>query len=86
VNPPGDHAGRLIEAVGLKGHREGGACWSEVHANFVVNLGTATAADCLRLMGLARRRVLERFGVALQPEVRPLGHFPMDLLREAGLG
>jgi UDP-N-acetylmuramate dehydrogenase len=74
-NPPGDFAGRLIEAAGLKGHRQGGAAWSEVHANFVVNLGGATARDCLALVRLARRAVRERFGVVLEPEVRLLGDF-----------
>ncbi len=74
-NPPSDFAGRLIEAAGLKGHREGGAMWSDVHANFVVNLGGATARDCLALVRLARRTVRERFGVLLEPEVRLLGDF-----------
>jgi UDP-N-acetylmuramate dehydrogenase len=74
-NPPGDHAGRLVEAVGLKGHRIGHAQWSEVHANFVINLGGATARDALALVRLARRRVGERFGVALDLEVRLVGDF-----------
>ncbi|WP_248346351.1 UDP-N-acetylmuramate dehydrogenase [Anaeromyxobacter paludicola] len=80
-NPPGDHAGRLIEAVGLKGHREGGAAWSDVHANFVVNLGGARAADVLELVRLARTRVRERFDITLEPEVRLVGDFP-DGLKE----
>jgi len=80
TNPPGDFAGRLIEAVGLKGHRIGNATWSEVHANFVVNLGGATAADVVALMRLARARVRERFGIALETEVRLVGEFaPEDL-------
>jgi UDP-N-acetylmuramate dehydrogenase len=74
-NPPGRYAGELIEAVGLKGHRVGGAAWSDVHANFVVNLGGATARDVLTLMALAGRRVRERFGVELHAEVRLLGEF-----------
>jgi UDP-N-acetylmuramate dehydrogenase len=73
TNPPGDFAGRLIEAAGLKGHRVGNATWSDVHANFIVNLGGATAADVLALIRLARERVRERFGVALETEVRFLG-------------
>jgi UDP-N-acetylmuramate dehydrogenase len=77
-NPPGEFAGRLIEAVGLKGHRIGGATWSEVHANFVVNLGGATARDVLALVALARARVQERFGIVLETEVRLLGEFPAD--------
>jgi UDP-N-acetylmuramate dehydrogenase len=80
-NPPGDHAGRLVEAVGLKGHRIGGAAWSEVHANFVVNLGGASAADVVALIRLARSRVRERFDIALEPEVRLAGAFP-DALKE----
>jgi UDP-N-acetylmuramate dehydrogenase len=75
TNPPGAYAGQLIEAVGLKGHRIGGAMWSEVHANFVVNLGGASARDVLALMNLARSRVKERFGIVLEPEVRLAGEF-----------
>jgi UDP-N-acetylmuramate dehydrogenase len=74
-NPPGRHAGQLIEAVGLKGHRIGGAAWSEIHANFIVNLGEATARDVLALMALARARVLDRFGLTLEAEVKLLGRF-----------
>jgi UDP-N-acetylmuramate dehydrogenase len=77
-NPPGDHAGRLIEAVGLKGHRAGNATWSPVHANFVTNLGGASARDVLTLVNLARWRVQERFGVTLEPEVRLTGEFLAD--------
>ncbi len=75
TNPPGDHAGRLIEAVGLKGHRVGNATWSDVHANFIVNLGGATAADVLALIRLARARVEEGYGIRLETEVRFLGEF-----------
>jgi UDP-N-acetylmuramate dehydrogenase len=74
-NPPGRYAGQLIESVGLKGHRIGGAMFSDVHANFIVNLGTATARDVLALMRLARARVEERCGVLLETEVRPIGQF-----------
>jgi UDP-N-acetylmuramate dehydrogenase len=74
-NPPGDHAGRLIEAAGLKGHRIGQAQWSEAHANFVVNLGGAVAREALALVRLARRRVQQRFGVDLRLEVRLVGDF-----------
>ena len=74
-NPTGAFAGQLIEAVGLKGHRVGGAMWSDVHANFVVNLGGASARDVLALMNLARLRVKERFGIVLEPEVRLVGEF-----------
>jgi UDP-N-acetylmuramate dehydrogenase len=77
-NPPGDHAGRLVEAAGLKGHREGNAMWSDVHANFVVNLGGATARDCVTLVRMARQRVREKFGVELELEVRLAGAFAPD--------
>jgi len=72
-NPPGDHAGRLIEAAGLKGLRVGGAQISPVHGNFIVNLGGATAADVLALMERTRETVRERFGITLEPEVRIVG-------------
>ena len=69
VNPPGDYAGRLIEAVGLKGYAIGGAKFSEQHANFIVNFNAATFADVTGLINLARERVLEQFGVELKTEV-----------------
>jgi UDP-N-acetylmuramate dehydrogenase len=72
-NPPGDHAGRLLEACGLKGLRVGGAEVSERHANVVVNTGGATAADVRELMAKMRDAVRERFGVDLLPEVEDLG-------------
>jgi UDP-N-acetylmuramate dehydrogenase len=81
-NPPGDFAGRLIEAVGLKGHRVGNAAWSDVHANFVSNLGGATARDVLALLNLARSRVKEAFGIGLEAEVRLLGEFLAEDVRE----
>lgn len=72
-NPPQDHAGRLIEAAGLKGKRIGGAMISPKHANFIVNVGGATAGDILTLMGLARKRVLEQTGIQLESEIRVVG-------------
>jgi UDP-N-acetylmuramate dehydrogenase len=72
-NPPGDHAGRLIEACGLKGAREGGAMISHRHANVIVNTGRARAADVLKLMRTMRDAVRDRFGVTLSPEVELLG-------------
>jgi UDP-N-acetylmuramate dehydrogenase len=72
-NPPGEHAGRLIEAAGLKGEREGGAQISTVHANFIVNRGRATAADVLALLQRARERVFDATGILLEPEVKILG-------------
>ncbi len=73
VNPPGDFAGRLIEAAGLKGRRIGGAQLSPVHANFIVNLGGASARDVLALIELAREAVAAASGVRLATEVRILG-------------
>lgn len=72
-NPPGDHAARLIEAAGLKGLAIGGAEVSQKHANFIINTGQATAADIEALILKVQARVLERHGVALEPEVRVVG-------------
>ena len=72
-NPPGDHAGRLIEAAGLKGCCIGGACVSEKHANFILNTGKATAADIEALIRHVQRTVQVHHGVRLEPEVRILG-------------
>jgi UDP-N-acetylmuramate dehydrogenase len=72
-NPPGDYAGRLIEAVGLKGTQVGGAQISPVHANFFVNTGNATAADVKALVDLVRERVLQRFKVELELEIELIG-------------
>jgi UDP-N-acetylmuramate dehydrogenase len=69
----GRTAGRLLEGAGCRGLRVGGARFSEVHANFVENEGEATTADVLELMAAGRRRVHERFGVVLEPEVQLLG-------------
>ena len=83
-NPPGDSAGRLIEAAGCKGWRRGDAQVSEKHANWIVNLGQATADDVFELMLAVRARVLEQTGIALEREIRLLG----DLCRRwaAALG
>jgi UDP-N-acetylmuramate dehydrogenase len=72
-NPPGDFAGRLIEEAGLKGFRIGQAQISPVHANFIANLGGASASDVLALIETARKAVEARSGVRLVPEVRVLG-------------
>jgi UDP-N-acetylmuramate dehydrogenase len=72
-NPPGEYAGRLIEACGLKGAREGGAVVSERHANVIVNRDGARASDVLALMRRIRDSVRERFGITLSPEVEMLG-------------
>jgi UDP-N-acetylmuramate dehydrogenase len=72
-NPPGDFAGRLIEAAGLKGHRVGGAQISPLHANFIANLGGATASDVMELIRLAKERVRAQSGTRLECEVRIVG-------------
>ena len=72
-NPPGDHAARLIEAAGLKGHRIGGAQVSEKHANFIINRGAATAADIEALIEHVGETVADAHGVRLLPEVRIVG-------------
>jgi len=72
-NPPGDHAARLIESAGLKGHRIGGAQVSEKHANFIISSDGATAADIEQLIEFVREAVDKAHGVRLHPEVRILG-------------
>jgi UDP-N-acetylmuramate dehydrogenase len=74
-NPDGDKAARLIESVGAKGWREGGAEVSPLHANFVNNLGGATAKDVAALLGRVRHAVRDRWGVELQLEVHLVGVF-----------
>ncbi len=68
-NPPGYSSGKIIDELGLKGTRVGGAVISERHANFIVNRYQATAADILKLMDLIRERVLKAYGVELEEEV-----------------
>jgi UDP-N-acetylmuramate dehydrogenase len=74
-NPTGDYAGRLIEQAGLKGMIHGKAQISERHANFIVNLGGASAADVVALMMEARNRVHDKFGVDLELEVELRGEW-----------
>jgi UDP-N-acetylmuramate dehydrogenase len=82
VNPKGEFAGRLIEQAGLKGARRGGAQISEKHANFIVNLGDARAADVIELIALARKVVKTMSGIELLPEVRMVGTFRPPLPEE----
>ncbi|MCF8032086.1 MAG: UDP-N-acetylmuramate dehydrogenase [Desulfarculaceae bacterium] len=72
-NPPGDHAGRLIEAAGLKGLAVGDAVVSRVHANFIENRGRASAGDILSLINTVALKVMEAFSVRLEPEVEVVG-------------
>jgi len=79
VNPPGDYAGRLIEAAGLKGVAIGGIQVSRQHATFFINpggAGSATAADVVALIEHVQRTVEDRFGVRLSPEVQLVGEWP----------
>ena len=75
-NPPGDFAGRLIEACGLKGTRVGDAVCSPVHANWLVNTGRASAGELLALIERVRAEVLRVHGVALELEVKIIGERP----------
>jgi UDP-N-acetylmuramate dehydrogenase len=72
-NPPGHSAWELLEAVGASELAVGDARFARKHVNFVENAGAATSSQIVELIALARERVLERFGVALEPEVRLLG-------------
>lgn len=74
-NSPGDSAGRLVEAAGLKGAAEGAARFSPQHANFIENTGGATAADVRRLIERARETIRERFGIELETEVEMVGRW-----------
>ncbi|MBI4208705.1 MAG: UDP-N-acetylmuramate dehydrogenase [Deltaproteobacteria bacterium] len=72
-NPPNDFAGRLIDQAGLKGVRIRGAQVSDVHANYIVNVGSATARDILSLIDLIRERIREEHGISLELEVKVMG-------------
>src|SRR5437879_4506591 len=74
-NPPGDSAGRLVQAAGLKGAREGAAVVSSLHGNFIINEGGATAADVRRLIERVMAEVKRRFGIQLEPEVEMVGRW-----------
>jgi UDP-N-acetylmuramate dehydrogenase len=74
-NPPGDHAGRLVDLAGGKGLSVGGARVSDVHANYIINTGGATAADVVTLAHKVKALVAEKFGMVLEPEIKLLGEF-----------
>ncbi|MDW8066848.1 MAG: UDP-N-acetylmuramate dehydrogenase [Aquificaceae bacterium] len=69
-NPSGNYAGRLLERVGMKGYRVGDVAFSDLHANFLVNLGNGTFSQVLKIIEGAKRRVFEEFGIVLEEEVR----------------
>ena len=74
-NPPGDKAGRLLEAAGLKGKSIGNALISTQHANYFINTGMAKAADMRALIELAQKAVLDQFGTTLELEVELIGEW-----------
>jgi UDP-N-acetylmuramate dehydrogenase len=78
-NPPGGHAARMIEDLGLKGTAVGGATVSAKHANFIVTSPGARAADVVELIRLVQRRVGERYGTTLEPEVHLVGEFDLAI-------
>jgi UDP-N-acetylmuramate dehydrogenase len=81
-NPPGEFAGRLIESLGLKGKKVGGARVSEVHANFIINDGRATSRDVVSLMRDIQERVKAEYGIRLEPEVLPMGDWDWDEVKD----
>ncbi len=81
-NPPNDFAGKLIESVGLKGFKLGGAQVSLIHANFIVNDGTATAHDVVGVMREIQKRVREAAGIQLEPEILPMGNWNWEEIKD----
>jgi UDP-N-acetylmuramate dehydrogenase len=75
-NPPDDFAGRLIDAVGLKGYKQGAVSISPKHANFFMNEGEGTANQVWMLIQTAREKVMEKFGVSLELEIELIGEWP----------
>jgi len=81
-NPEGDFAGRLTESVGLKGFKVGGARVSEVHANFIINEGGATAHDVVAVMRTIQRKVQGEYGIRLEPEIVPMGDWDWEEVKD----
>ena len=73
TNPPGDFAGRLLEAAGLKGFGVGAVAFSTKHSNFIVNAGGGTAAQVRELIAIGQERVRDEFGIQLEPEIEQIG-------------
>jgi len=82
-NPPGSHAGYLIEQAGLRGYRIGGVQISELHGNFFMNTGDASAADVLALIEHARLEVERQFGVTLELEIELVGEWDTEMTQVA---
>lgn len=80
-NPPGKSAGQLIDECGLKGVKVGDAEVSGIHANFIINSGTASASEIVALMGMIQERVYTKFKVKLEPEIKIVGNWEKDKLR-----
>lgn len=81
-NPEGNFAGRLTESVGLKGHKIGGARVSEIHANFIINEGGATAHDVVSVMREIQKRVYGEYQIRLEPEILPLGDWDWKEIKD----
>ncbi len=81
-NPEGNFAGRLTESVGLKGFRIGGARVSEIHANFIINEGGATAHDVVAVMREIQKRVRDQYRIKLEPEILPLGDWDWNEIKD----
>jgi len=81
-NPEGDFAGRLTESVGLKGFKVGGARVSEVHANFIINEGGATAHDVVAVMRAIQKKVQGEYGIRLEPEIVPVGDWDREEVKD----
>jgi UDP-N-acetylmuramate dehydrogenase len=81
-NPAGEFAGRLTESVGLKGYKVGGAQVSPIHANFIVNDGTATAHDVVGVMREIQKKVGEATGIKLEPEILPMGNWNWEEIKD----
>lgn len=79
--PEGHYAGKLIEDAGFKGYKIGDAAVSEKHAGFIINYGNAKAEDVVKLIIEIQKRVYEKFGILLEPEIKFVGHFDMQPLK-----
>lgn len=80
LNPVGHHAGALLDRAGMKGQRIGGAAYSEMHANFILNCGGAASGDVLELMAMGKRAVMDSFGLCIVPEIKFIGKFNDEAL------